>query len=333
MLETVPLPAILGPTGVGKTAVSLPVAEALPAEIINCDSRQIYLGMDIGTAKPTRPQRSRVPHHCLDLAEPSERLTAADYGRAALSAVADCFERGVWPLVVGGSGLYLRALAEGLFPAPAADRGLRRRLIAEAAERGRAALHGRLSEVDEKAARSIHPNDLVRIVRALEVFELTGQPISSLQKKDSTKPRPLGLIAVGLVRSRGEVASRIAERVEEMVAEGLEEEVRKLREAGYGEDLPAMQGIGYREMGSHLSGGMSLDETKEAIAKETRRYAKRQMTWFRKLEGLEWIEASGDVSADSEAVLSSLRRRLPALPSKGWARIIRPQVASTGGGR
>lgn len=332
MGEILPLPAIVGPTGVGKTAVSLPVAEKLRAEVVNCDSRQVYWGMEIGTAKPTAEEKARVAHHCLDLAAPDRRFTAADYGRAAREAVAACFEREVWPLVVGGSGLYLRALVDGLFPGPSADPEIRERLRAEAQALGRETLHERLSTVDPEAAEAIHPNDIMRIIRALEVFELTGEPVSLLQKRDSLEPGPFKLVAVGLLQSSSELARRIAARVDAMVAEGLVEEVRSLLESGLEPELPSMQGIGYRQISDFLAGACTLEEAKEAIVKETRRYAKRQMTWFRKLEGIEWLEATGDPEADAEVVLASLMRRLPPLPSARWALIIRPQATASGGG-
>ena len=331
MGNLLPLPAIVGPTAVGKTAVSFPVAEALPAEILSCDSRQVYRGMDIGTAKPTAAERARITHHGLDLADPHDPFTAADFGKAARKAVAFCFERAVWPLVVGGSGLYLRALAEGLFPGPPSDPDLRAGLRAEAEAQGRSALHARLAAVDPEAAESIHPHDLVRIVRALEVYELTGEPISFMQRRAAEMPGPFRLVAVGLVRPRAALAERITARVEAMIDAGLAEEVSSLLEAGYGPELPALQGIGYRQMAEHLAGTCTIEEAQADIMRETRRYAKRQMTWFRKLPGIEWVEASDDVEADASAVLTSLRRRLPPLPSTGWARIIQAAV-TTGGG-
>lgn len=331
MGERLALPAIVGPTAVGKTAVSLRVAEALGAEIINCDSRQVYRGMDVGTAKPTAAERALVPHHGLDLVEPDEPFTAADYGRAARRSVAECFERGVWPLVVGGSGLYLRALDEGLFPGPPADPALRERLRAEAEKQGPPALHARLSAVDPEAAGAIHPHDLVRIVRALEVYELTGEPISSLQRRAASAPALFLLVAVGLARPPQKLAERIAERVEAMLAAGLEEEVRALLAAGLDPSSPSLQGIGYRQMVEHVEGARSLEEVRGAVVRETRRYAKRQMTWFRKLPGIEWVEAGDDVEADAARVVDVLRRRLPPLPSPEAARIMLQTTATTGG--
>lgn len=333
MGEMKPLPAILGPTAVGKTAVSLPVAERLPAEIVNCDSRQVYRSMEVGTAKPTREERARVAHHCLDLAEPSHVFTAADYGEAARRAALSCFERGLWPLVVGGSGLYLRALEEGLFPGPPADAGLRARLKSEAEARGREHLHERLKEVDPEAARSIHPQDLIRLIRALEVYELTGEPISALQREGRREPEMFRLVGVVLWSPASALAERIERRVEAMIEGGLVEEVASLLASGCSPEMPAMQGIGYREMARHLSGGCSLEEAAAEVAKETRRYAKRQMTWFRKLAGVEWIEATGDAETDAEAVLASLAERLPPLASLGRSRPIRPRVTAGGGGR
>lgn len=329
MEERLALPAIVGPTAAGKTAVSLSVAETLGAEIVNCDSRQVYRGMDVGTAKPTASERARIPHRGLDLVEPAEPFTAADYGRAARRSVAACFERGVWPLVVGGSGLYLRALDEGLFPGPPADKALRDRLRAEAESLGSPALHARLAEVDPEAAHAIHPHDQVRIVRALEVFEQTGEPISRLQRQ--APPGPFRLVAVGLARPPQALAGRISSRVEAMLAAGLEEEVRALLAAGLDPSTPALQGIGYRQMVEHVEGACSLEEAKEAIVRETRRYAKRQMTWFRKLSGIEWVEAGDEVEADAAKVLAAFRRRLPPLPSPEAARIIRRTTATAGG--
>jgi tRNA dimethylallyltransferase len=316
---------------VGKTAVSLPVAEGLPAEIVNCDARQVYRGMDIGTAKPTAEERARVPHHCLDLVEPTVRFTAADYGREARRAVARCFERGLWALVVGGSGLYLRALVEGLFPGPAANGAIRERLRQEASREGSHVLHARLREVDPQAASSIHPNDLVRLIRALEVYEITGEPISRLQRQAASGPGLFRPVVVGLKRSAQELSDRIARRVEAMVAEGLAEEVRALRLKGLGPEHPAMQGIGYRQVAEYLDGALSLEEAVSSIVRETRKYAKRQMTWFRRLEGIEWIELTDDVEADARRVLDSLKRRLPTLPSPQWARIIQATISPAGG--
>jgi tRNA dimethylallyltransferase len=229
---------------------------------------------------------------------------------------------------VGGSGLYLRALGEGLFPGPPADQLLRARLRAEAESRGSTALHARLASVDPEAAGAIHPNDLVRIVRALEVFELTGEPMSGLQRQ--APPGPFRLVAVGLSRPPEALAGRIASRVEAMIDGGMEGEVRTLLAAGLDASGPALQGIGYRQMVERVVEGRSLEEVQEAIVRETRRYAKRQMTWFRKLPGIEWVEAGDDVEADAARVLDALRRRLPPLPSPEAARIIRQATATAG---
>jgi tRNA dimethylallyltransferase len=308
------------------------VAEGLSAEIINCDSRQVYRRMDIGTAKPTSSERARVAHHCLDLVEPDQSFNAADFGRFAREAVASCLERGLWPLVVGGSGLYLRAMVNGLFPGPSADLEIRTRLKAEAEALGREALHKRLSQVDPEASEAIHPHDLVRLVRALEVFELTGEPISGLQKRDAERPKTFRLVAVGLSWPSEELAQRIRVRVRAMLEMGLAEEARSLLEEGLLQEIPSMQGIGYRQMGDYLAGDSTLEEAEAAIIKETRLYAKRQMTWFRKLQEIEWLKATDEVEADVASALASLRRRLPPLPSPRWASIIRTEVAAASGG-
>ncbi len=311
-----PVLVILGPTGVGKTGLSLDLAERIGGEIVSADARQAVRTMDIGTAKPSKAERERVPHHLIDIVDPDEKLTAGEYARQAGEAIRAIRERGKRPVVVGGSGLYIRALTDGLFEeaesdglriervgggnpqsairnSPSADE-IRKRLKARAAQEGSLGLHEELSRVDPSAAARIHPNDLHRIVRALEVFESTGQRISELQR---TSRQPFGgfePMMVGLGLDRAALHRRIEERVDAMIAQGLVEEVKGLLDRGYSPDLNALKSVGYQEVFPYLEGRQTLSTTIEAIKQNTRRYAKRQMTWFRRDGRIWWLDGSED---------------------------------------
>ena len=288
----------MGPTAVGKTQVSLKLADTLHGEIASLDSRQVYRYMDIGTAKPTKREMKKVAHHLIDIVYPDEKFTAADYGRNGRETVKEIIERKKQPIVVGGSGLYLKALIEGFFSygsktgeGPRADERLRERLRKEESRFGPYHLFEKLKEVDPKAAQKIHPNDSVRIIRALEVYELTGKPISSLQEKGDYEPFERDFIKVGLSLDRKKLYERIDQRVEKMISKGLLDEVKGLKEKGYSRELKAFKTVGYQELFSHLEGEMDFPSAVERIKLNTRRYAKRQLTWFRKDGQIRWLDA------------------------------------------
>jgi tRNA dimethylallyltransferase len=271
--------AIVGPTAVGKTAFSLQLASDLDGEIISADSRQIYRGLDIGTDKASPAQQAQVPHHLLDVVAPDQVLTLAEYQRAAYAAIAAVHGRGRRPLLVGGTGLYVRAVLEGLgIPEVPPDEALRAELESYAAEQGALALHARLAALDPTAAARIDHRNVRRVVRALEVCLLTGQPISELQ---AAAPPPYRLLRIGLTRPRAALHARIDQRVDEMLARGLLAETQRLLDAGYSPQLPALTGLGYRQMIQYLQGDVSYDDAVIAIKQQTRRFVRQQTTWFR----------------------------------------------------
>jgi len=295
--------ALLGPTASGKTAVALALAEMCPLEIVSVDSMQVYRGMDIGSAKPTPGELAAVPHHMIDVLDPEEPCSAGWFSRRAHEAVADVRARGRRPLLVGGSPLYLKAILWGLVPRPSRDREARRRLQREAALRGGPALHERLARVDPDGAAAIHPNDVHRIVRALEVWETTGRAAGAPQDSFEGEPR-LSAAMVGLSRPRQELYARIERRVDEMMSSGLLDEVRSLR----GRLGPqARHALGYRELCEHLDGRIGLAEAVALIKRNTRRCAKHQMTWFRHFPGLRWLPVG-----PAEAPASVARKCLSA---------------------
>ncbi len=295
---------IAGPTAVGKTPVAMALARGISAEIICADSRTLYRGMDIGTAKPTRAERDRIPHHLIDVVRPDEVMTLAEYQRRARLAIDEVRARGRVPLLVGGTGLYIRAVVDGLRIPPAApDWRLRAALEAEERTSGPGTLHRRLSDVDPAAAIRIHPNNVRRIIRALEVHAKTGVPISVLQRsadqqssaggvrRDAARGEPVLMIA--LTTDRARLYDRIHRRVDQQLADGLVDEVRGLIAAGYATSLPALQGLGYKEIIPYLEGRSSLEESREILQRNTRRYAKRQVTWFRGDGRYRWLEVGG----------------------------------------
>jgi tRNA dimethylallyltransferase len=300
---------LTGPTACGKTALALELAARVGAEIIGLDSMTVYRGMDIGTAKPTPDERARIPHHLIDVLDPWESLTVAWWLDQAAAACRDITCRGKRPLFVGGTPFYLKALLHGLFPGPPADDELRRRLEAEAESEGNAAVHRRLGEVDPRTAARLHPNDVRRVVRALEVHTLTGKPISDWQQTWDTPaftanpefaPPPARIPAVVLELPRPELHDRINRRVAEMLTAGWLEEVRKLGELPHPLSREARQALGYRELLAHLDGtGPGWDETTELIRSHTRQFAKRQLTWFRHMPQLTTLPSgSSDLVED-----------------------------------
>ena len=284
-----PIPVIIGPTAVGKTDISLAIARDLKAEIVGADSRQVYRHLDIGTAKPDATQRTAVPHHLIDVVDPDEALNAARFARMAWGCIGDIEARHKQSLIVGGSGLYIRALTDGLFAGPGADPHVRVALEAEARTQGLQVLYDRLAAVDPTAARRIHPHDHVRIIRALEVYTLTGKPISQWQGQWQHPSPRRPFILIGLRREREDLRRRIAVRTEAMLHRGLVDEVRTLLAKGYPPTLPTLRSVGYGEIVAHLEGQWDLARAQELIERHTWRLAKRQMTWFRRVPGVHWI--------------------------------------------
>jgi tRNA dimethylallyltransferase len=281
--------ALVGPTGSGKTEAGIELAQRFDAEIINADSRQVYRRLDIGSAKPTPAQAAAVPHHLIDVVEPDQRFDAAQFRTLALQAIADITARGKRVVVVGGTGLYVKALRGGLFDGPSRDIELRARLQAEEeAEPG--ALHRRLVEVDPAAALRLHERDHVRLVRALEVYLLSGRPISDWQREHDFQSDEVRMRMIALSLPRAELYRRINERCEAMIAAGLVDEVRGLFAAGFDAQLPSLQSPGYREIGEHVRGLCELPAAVERMAQATRRLAKRQLTWFRGDRNAIWME-------------------------------------------
>ncbi len=279
--EATAIVSILGPTASGKSALGLALAERLGGEIVACDSQQVYIGMDIGTAKPTREERRRVPHHGLDLCHPDEPFHAARWAALARAAIKSIAARGRLPIVVGGTGLYYRALTAGLFEAPPPDPAVRARHREVYEREGNEPLRARLLAVDPEAAAGIGPNDFVRTSRALEVYEQTGIAITTLRRQ-AARPRDLAPTTLVLDPPVAELRVRIEARVVEMLATGFLEEVRALRAAGYGTELKAMQALGYRQLGAVLDGTAALADAAAETARATLGYARRQRTWFKK---------------------------------------------------
>jgi tRNA dimethylallyltransferase len=284
-----PILALVGPTGAGKTDLALRLAAQLGAEIVNCDSRQVFRFLDIGTAKPTAAERAQVPHHLFDIVDPDEPFDCARYRELAVAAISDLSKRGKPVLVVGGSGLYLKALRFGLAPAPRRDTALRARLAAlEDAEPG--ALHARLAALDPAAAVRLHPHDRVRLIRAVEVCELSGQPLSVVQAAHGFREPQIECRVIGIGMERAALYARLDARCRRMVDQGLVDEVRSLWQRGYGPELSPLRSIGYREIGAYLRGECDLATALADMQRATRQFAKRQLTWFRGDPSVEWVE-------------------------------------------
>ncbi|HEX9842030.1 MAG TPA: tRNA (adenosine(37)-N6)-dimethylallyltransferase MiaA [bacterium] len=302
------LVAVVGATASGKSGLALALAEALGGEIVNSDSMQVYWGFDVGTAKPGAAERARVPHHLIDVAAPDEVYSAGRYVAEARAAIADIVARERVPILCGGTGLYYRALLFGLAPIPSVPGAVQARVEARVAASGSAAAHAQLAQVDAAAAAAIHPNDPLRVARALGVYEGTGRPLSDYRRAQPFRPAPAAVLAVGLRWERAALYARIDRRVREMLAAGWIEEVQGLLARGYGPELKPMQAIGYREIAQWLGAGGPREELEALagrIAQRTRQYAKRQLTWFRQHAEVRWVEPGA-----REAVIEAARNFL-----------------------
>lgn len=300
---------VLGPTATGKSELGLLLAKAFGGEIVNADSMQVYKLMDIGTAKPPPHVRKEVPHHMIDLVFPDEPFSAGQYKTLGRKAIEEILSRGHVPLVVGGTGLYIRALLEGLIEGLKGNEGIRKALYEEAKKIGNLGLWKRLAEIDPEAARRIHPHDLYRIVRALEIYESTRIPPSQLRQAHGFRERPYETLKIGLFKPREELYRRIEERVDEMIKQGLVDEVKGLLEKGYGPELNSMKAIGYREIIRYLMGEISLEGAIRLIKLHTRHFAKRQMTWFKKDPEVQWVRYPDEVDRIFELVKGFLGDR------------------------
>jgi tRNA dimethylallyltransferase len=302
-----PVLAIVGPTASGKSELGLRVARQAGGEIVNADALQVYRGLDVGTAKPSTEERREVPHHLIDLLDPEERFSAGEFARHGRQAIEEIRGRGRLPIVVGGSGFYLQALFEGLSPLPPSDPALRRERSRRAAEEGPEAGHAVLAAVDPATARRLAPADVQRVVRALEVAITTGRPLSRWIAERPAGEDPLPAVRVALTLPRTLLYDRIAARVARMLAQGWVEEVRDLLDRGVDPEAPAFQAIGYRQMVRFVRGEQSLDEAVADTVQATRRFAKRQLTWFRNEADVRWLDPrqlSGGISEVLELVQS-----------------------------
>ncbi|MHB8171104.1 MAG: tRNA (adenosine(37)-N6)-dimethylallyltransferase MiaA [Thermincolia bacterium] len=286
-----PLIIIVGPTAVGKTAVSIEVAKIINGEIISGDSMQVYKNMDIGTAKPTMEERQGIPHHMIDILEPDEDYSVAAFQRMTEHLIPEIVGRGLLPILAGGTGLYVRSVTDHYnFTEFSVDHEYRNQLEQQAKEKGNQYLLDRLAQLDPPTAARLHVNDLRRIIRALEVYQFTGQSISSYQDAHQNPEPKYNLAMFGLTMDRQELYSRIDLRVDLMVEQGLVDEVGELLNRGYSPDLTGMQGLGYKEIIAYLQGQYDLDEAIRLIKRDTRHFAKRQLTWFKREQRIHWLK-------------------------------------------
>ena len=299
---------VCGPTGVGKTSTAIHLAEMFNGEIINADSMQIHKLMDIGSAKPSALEQARVKHHLIDIIFPDEPFDANRFSREASDAAFFLHGKNILPFVVGGTGLYIKALLSGLFDSGASDSRMRESLKEEAREKGPSFLHEKLARHDPVAAKRIHVNDIFRTVRALEVFYTSGLSITERHKKHAFSENRFDALEIGLTIDRERLYKRIDRRVDEMMSNGFLEEVQMLMDMGYRKDLKSMGSIGYRHIASFITGDISREEAVRTMKRDTRRYAKRQMTWFAKRPGIIWAEP-GNTACLEPLIKKHLNRR------------------------
>jgi tRNA dimethylallyltransferase len=302
---------IVGPTGVGKTEIAVNLVQVIKGEIISVDSRQVYKQMNIGTAKPSADLLMETPHHLIDIVFPDEVFNVADFKSRAEAIIQRLQTQDKLPILVGGSGLYIKAVIDGLFVGPGTDWSLRERLKEREKTEGEGALYRELEQIDQVTASRLHPRDQRRIIRALEVYYLSGRTISSYQKQS---PRPLAkTVIIGLKRERQSLYRSIELRVDEMVKKGLIEEVKSLLAKGYTQDLPSMQGLGYRQVVGYFKGRCSKEEAIRLIKRDTRRFAKRQLNWFRRDNRIIWLDTDrfSSLSEISDQIIRILIQRIP----------------------
>ncbi|MGZ9584140.1 tRNA (adenosine(37)-N6)-dimethylallyltransferase MiaA [Paenibacillus marinisediminis] len=287
-----PLLVLVGPTAVGKTKLSLELAHRFHAEIISGDSMQVYRQMDIGTAKLAPEERAGIPHHMMDIHSPDESFSVAEFQERAKWLIEDITERGKLPFIVGGTGLYVESLCYGFeFSEQGSDEAFRQEMAEYAVENGNEALHQRLVAIDPETAGRLHANDVRRVIRALEVYHMTGQTMSD-QLKDQLREPQYRLCIIGLTMDRQLLYNRIEERIDEMLAQGLVQEVQNLLAQGYDRKLVSMQGLGYKEIAAYLEGEMSYEAAVVLLKRDTRHFAKRQLSWFRRMKDIHWFDVT-----------------------------------------
>ena len=284
-----PLVAVVGPTAVGKSEIGVMLARALGTDVLTADSRQVYRGMDIATDKPTREQRETVSHRLIDLVDPDQRFNAGMYRRAAEQEIERLYGEHRLPLVVGGTGLYVRALIRGLCEAPQGNPAIRAEFLESALHREKGYLHRELVKVDPESAQGLHPNDQVKIIRALEVQRLLGRPLSDMHRSHRAAALTWSPLILGLSRDREVLYRRIEQRVDRFFMTGVVKETEALLTRGYGRNLSSMKGLGYRQVAGFLAGEYDLDEAVRRLKRDTRHFAKRQLTWFRREPGIQWV--------------------------------------------
>ena len=303
-MNKIPVIVVAGPTASGKTGLAIHIAKKFDGEIVNADSMQIYKYMDIGTAKPTCEERTQAVHHLIDFVEPDAEFSVADYTALAHEKIADIYSRGKMPVVCGGTGLYINSLIDDVtFGEMETDYALSAELRTIAEEQGANVLLDMLAEFDEESAKKIHPNNLKRLIRAIEFYKVTGVPISKHQemtKQVESRYNPLMMI---IDHDREVLYDRINQRVDIMLQEGLIDEVKSLMEKGYTRDMNSMKGIGYKEVMDYLEGTVTFDEMTEILKQSTRHYAKRQLTWFRRDERINYIDAKGNVLQEADKLI------------------------------
>jgi len=314
-----PVFVMVGPTAVGKSRVAVEVAKAFETEVLTADSRQVYRGMDVGTDKPVSEERQGVPHRLIDLVNPDESFNVGLYRRQALDEIERLYRDRRLPLVVGGTGLYVRTLLKGLCDAPQADPIVRAALRQEAKDQGYDRLYAKLVDVDSVAAARLHPRDESKVIRALEVYQLSGRRMSDFQQEHGFAERSFSALIIGLNRDREALYRRIEERIDWQLAHGLIEETKQLLAQGYQCDSAAMKGLGYRQVVEHLSGEYDLAEMVRRFKRDTRHFSKRQMTWFRKEPGIQWlaIEELESVQHTAALVIGQVDRFLATLGDQG----------------
>jgi len=310
-----PVVVMVGPTAVGKSRVAVEVAKAFETEILTADSRQVYRGMDIGTDKPVLEERQGVPHRLIDLVDPDKSFNAGLYRRQAVDEIERLYRNRRLPLVVGGTGLYVRTLLKGLCDAPPADPIVRAALRQESKDQGFDHLYARLVDVDPAAAARLHPRDESKVIRALEVHQLSGRRMSEFQQEHGFAERPFSALIIGLNRERGALYRRIEARIDWQLAHGLIEETQQLLIQGHQRTSAAMKGLGYRQVAEHLAGEYDVAEMVRRFKRDTRHFSKRQMTWFRKEPGIQWltIKESESVQHTAALVIEQVDRFLTTL--------------------
>ena len=321
-----PLVVLLGPTAVGKSRVALLVAKHFETEVLTADSRQVYRGMDIGTDKPTAEERQDVPHRLIDVVDPSERFNTGWYRRVAMIEIERLYSAGRLPFVVGGTGLYIRTLVRGLCSAPQADPIVRADLKKLRDEQGRDGLYAELMRVDPDTAARLHPNDESKVMRAIEVYRLSGRPLSAVQAEHRFQEASFTALLIGLQRRTESLCQRIEERIDWQLTHGMVEETRSLLDRGYGRDLGSMKGLGYRQVGAYLADECDYAEMVRRFKRDTRRFAKRQMTWFRSEAGVVWLSLEDNEPYEriAERVIAQIEQFVGALRQPEQRVVVQP---------